>query len=582
MRPRRELNLNKNVIWLIPLLSITILLLLIGALTTPAPAAELQDLPYDRVVVRAYFSDSEMVVNLASWTAPWEVDYELNFVVLDVNAEEYERLEADGFQVIILAELTDQLNNPLENLPGQVSGIPGFLCYRTVEETYTTAENIVASYPDLATWIDIGDSWEKSMGLGGYDLMVLKITNTNVSGPKPKLFMMSSIHAREYTPAELNTRFAEFLTQQYDLDPDVTWLLDYHEIHFLLQANPDGRKHAELGENWRKNTNQNYCGPTSSFRGADLNRNFQFQWGCCGGASSDECHTQYRGPSAASEPETQAIQNYVSSIYPDLRDADLTAAAPITTTGIFLDLHSYSELLLWPWGFTTTITTNGLAMQTLGRKLAYFNGYRPEQAINLYPTDGTTDDFAYGELGLPAFTYELGSKFFESCNSFENNILPDNLESLIYAAKAVRAPYLSPAGPDVLEPSLSSGTIGSGGLVTLTVTLDDTRYEDRNGVEPSQTIAGAEVYLDIPGWITTTTPVPLPMTPQDGAFDTEVEVAEFVIDTSGLSSGRHSLFIRGQDVSGNWGVYSAIFLQILDLPHKLYFPGFYSDWVPGE
>ena len=145
----------------------------------------------------------------------------------------------------------------------------------------------MADYPLLATWNDVGDSWEKVTpgGNPGYDLMVLKLTNSTIPGPKPKLFAMSSIHAREYTTAELNTRFAEHLVGNYGDDPDITWLLDYHEIHLMLQSNPDGRKHAETGISWRKNTNENYCSPTSPNRGADLNRNFEFQWGCCGGSS---------------------------------------------------------------------------------------------------------------------------------------------------------------------------------------------------------------------------------------------------------------------------------------------------------
>jgi hypothetical protein len=329
-----------------------------------------------------------------------------------------------------------------------------------------------------------------------------------------------------------------------------------------LQANPDGRKQAESGLLWRKNTNQNYCSPTSNNRGADLNRNFQFQWGCCGGSSGSECSTTYRGASPASEPEVQAVQNYVTSQYPDLRDSPLSASAPLTTTGIFLDIHSFSELVLWPWGFTNTPTGNNTSLVTLGRKFAYFNDYYPQQAIGLYPTDGTTDDFAYGELGLPAYTFELGTTFFQSCSVFENTILPDNLSALIYAAKAVRAPYLEPAGPEALNLTLAVNPVATNSVTTLTVTLDDTRYNNQNGTEPSQNIAAAEYYLDVPPWVTTTVPVSLTMTAVDGTFDSPIEDATAAIDTTTLSEGRHTLFVRGQDTSENWGVFSAVFLHV--------------------
>ena len=316
--------------------------LLTQAGTAPAADPRFQNAdptpPFDdrAVVVRAYFSNPDMVADLAAWKEPWEVNYDEGFVVVDSDPSERMLLELSGFRLEVDEKLTAQMNQPQTMLPGQLSGIPGFPCYRTVEETFQSAEELASAYPALADWIDIGDSWEKSQGLGGYDLNVLRLTNEAVPGPKPKLYAMSSIHAREYTPAELVTRFAEHLVQNYNIDPDITWLLDYHELHLLLQANPDARKKAEGGLFWRKNTNQNYCGPNSDDRGADLNRNFQFQWGCCGGSSSNQCAETYRGPSPASEPETQSVQNYVFSNYPDLRDPPIDAAAPLTTTGLFL------------------------------------------------------------------------------------------------------------------------------------------------------------------------------------------------------------------------------------------------------
>ncbi|NJN53444.1 MAG: PKD domain-containing protein [Anaerolineae bacterium] len=314
-----------------------------------------------------------------------------------------------------------------------------------------------------------------------------------------------------------------------------------------------------------QNTNQNYCSPTSTNRGADLNRNFQFQWGCCPpGSSGNQCDTTYRGPSPASEPEVQAVQNYIFANFADLREPDLNAAAPVTTTGIYLDIHSSGELVLWPWGFTATPTANGTAMQTLGRKMAYFNGHFPEQAIGLYPTDGTTDDFAYGEVGLPAYTFELGTSFFQGCGFFENDILPGNMPALVYTAKAVREPYLAPAGPEAVDITLNSVIVQAGTSVTLTAVLNDTQFSNANGTEPTQNIAAGEVYLDTPPWITETTPIALPMTAVDGTFNSAVEAAEVVVDTSALADGRHMLYVRGQDANDNWGVFSAAFLFIVD------------------
>jgi hypothetical protein len=517
-------------------------------------------------VVRAYYEDRAQVNEMAAWLEPWEVHHDEGYLVVAVDAAQYQRLLEIGFRLEVDAELTAQLNRPNVPLPGQVEGIPGYPCYRTVEETYATAQSLVTNYPNLATWIDAGDSWEKTEpgGNPGYDMMVLRLTNANVPGPKAKLFVMTAIHAREYATAELNTRFAEYLVYNYGLDPDVTWILDYHEIHLLLMSNPDGRKHAETGLYWRKNTNENYCSPTSNDRGADLNRNFEFQWGCCGGSSGSQCSETYRGPSPASEPETQAVQNYVRSEFPDQRGPDLGDPAPADAMGIFLDIHSYSELVLWPWGFTYQTAPNATALQTLGRKFAYFNNYWPEQAIGLYPTDGTTDDFGYGDLGLAAYTFEIGTSFFQSCSSFENTIVPGNLPALLYAAKATSLPYMLPAGPDALDVAVSPEEVLPGQPLQLTAMIDDTRYSNSNGTEPTQNIAAAEYYIDVPPWVTTTTPVAYPMVASDGSFDETSEAVEAAVDTSGLAGGRHILFVRGQDAAGNWGPVSAVFLEIFD------------------
>ncbi|MFO1339710.1 MAG: M14 family metallopeptidase, partial [Burkholderiaceae bacterium] len=421
-------------------------------------------------------------------------------------------------------------------------------------------------YANLATWTPVGQSWQKTNGLGGYDMAVLKLTNKNTTGPdgeaKPKLFVNSAIHAREYVTAPLMLAFAKALLTGYGKDPEATWILDHHEIHLLLHTNPDGRKKAESGLLWRKNTNQNYCGANSNNRGADLNRNFTYSWNIThgSGSSGNQCDETYRGSSAASEPETQAIEAYVRSLWPDRRGPGQNDAAPADTSGIHLDMHSYGELVLWPWGFTNTKAPNSTPLQTLGRKFAYFNGHYPEQSIGLYPTDGTSDSVSYGELGVAAFTFEMGDNFFQSCTTYENSIKPGNLKALWYAAKVVRTPYITPAGPDVTKIKLGSNGVPAGTPVALTATIDDTHYSGANGAEPTQNIAAAEAYVDLPPWMPGATP--LNLSAKDGAFNAKTEGATGTLSTTGLSKGKHLVFVRGKDAAGNFGPVSAVFLKI--------------------
>ena len=522
------------------------------------------ELVNESLIVRAYFGDMETAQRIAIWLEPLESKYEKGYLVLEVTREEYDGLIDAGVKVEVDEKLRNEILEAFQATPPSAEGIPGYPCYRSVEETFDIAQRIAADHPYLATWTDIGNSWEKAVGLGGYDMMVLILTNSVFSGPKPKIFMTGAIHGREYTTAELLTRLAEHLVNNYGTDADITWLLDYHEVHLMLQTNPDGRKKAETGLLWRKNTNQNYCGAASNNRGADLNRNFPFKWNCCGGASSDPCNVYYHGLYAASEPETQAVQNYILDQFPDQRGPNDNDPAPLDATGIHLDIHSAGRLILWPWSWTNDPTPNGTQLQTLGRKLAYFNGYTPKQSFGLYPSDGTAKLFSYGEIGLAAYTIELGTEQFESCNYFENTIVPDNIPLLIYAIKAARSPYRTPAGPDTINLALSSGSIQpgvpSGSFVTLSATINDTRYNKSNGSEPTQNIIAAEYYVDVPPWDNPDRANI--MLASDGNFNSSVENVEAMIDTTGWSEGQHIIFIRGQDEGGNWGVLSAIFLYI--------------------
>lgn len=565
----------------------------------------------DEIVVKVHFTDIGVAQRIAKTWEPRESKYDLGYLILQEQRSEIERLlqlkdqlgitvtideDATATERLKLQGLAPQKKSPGLNqidpaassrIEAQQSaalsfvGIPGFACYRTVEETYATAEDIVLNYPNLASWTDVGDSWEKTNSFGGYDMNVLRLTNLSIPGPKPTIFITSSIHAREYTTAELMTRFAELLVAEYGVDADTTWILDHTDVRLMLVANPDGRKQAETGILWRKNTNQNYCGATSNSRSADLNRNFTYEWSCCNGSSGNQCSNTYRGSFAGSEPETQAVINQLSSIFPDARGPNVNDPAPLDTSGMYLDIHSSGRLLLWPWGFTSNPAPNGTQLQTLGRKLAFFNGHTPQQSIGLYPTDGTTTSYGYGELGLASYTYELGTEFFESCSYFENTLLPDNIPSLRYALKVVRAPYQLPAGPEgygiSLSPTATSG-VPAGTDVTLQVTFNDGRYNNSNGSEPTQNIAAVEYTIDQPPWEAGASPQI--MSAADLSFDSSVEVAQAVIDTSALAEGRHTVFTRAQDAAGNWGTVTAVFLDIdnnATLPTILFDDNFETD-----
>ena len=202
--------------------------------TAEAPVAQkAQELRLDGDgpwVVRVLTVDPEALRQLAQWADVWSVHKTKGYTLVQVNRADADRLLAEGLEVkldrkrttLLQRELArsraaDQGGLPPTGQPGlvernQTTGIPGYPCYRTVEETFATAEAIAAAHPNLATWTDVGDSWEKTQSpTAGWDLKVLRLTNAAVPGPKPILFLNCAIHAREYTTAELCTRFAERL-----------------------------------------------------------------------------------------------------------------------------------------------------------------------------------------------------------------------------------------------------------------------------------------------------------------------------------------------------------------------------------
>ena len=244
---------------------------------------------------------------------------------------------------------------------------------------------------------------------------------------------------------------------------------------------------------------------------------------------------------------------------------------------MFLDVHSFGNLILYPFGWTDLPAPNKKGLETLGRKFGYFTGVEVEaydvaQIGALYPTDGLSIDWAYSELGIASYIFELGTEFFEDSEYFESTIVPEVMPALMYAAKAAYRPYQQPFGPDTIEVSsdLTQVAVGINTEVVLSATADDTRYDD--GVsdpqdsddEPVQDIAQARYTIDILPSVEDAEFFDLEAV--DGELDSSVEELTALIDTSDLEPGRHTILIESQDANGNFGVPTAIFIDVLDFP----------------
>jgi hypothetical protein len=282
---------------------------------------ELQD---SRVyVVRVYYANEKDIQKLIPFDLFEFNDKVDKYVLVAATQWEIERIKALGFKVVVDDERSADLALGYGN---QIQTIPGYSCYRTVEETFATAANLAATYPTLAQWIDIGNSWEKSVGQpDGYDMMVL-------SSPIPKLPSRSP----RYSSLRASTRGNIQLMRLHPFCRIPPFELRYrrgcdlagrfHEIHILFYTNPDGRKEAEAGLSGEKTPRKLLRGHKYKPR-RGTEPQLQLSMGSAG-VSSNTCDATYRGPSANSEPETQAVVSYILANFPDQRGTGLPRPTP--------------------------------------------------------------------------------------------------------------------------------------------------------------------------------------------------------------------------------------------------------------
>ncbi len=539
--------------------------------------------PLEPTLIRLYARDRDHLNAVAGELDIWEAHPDESYVVAMVTPAQYAWLEGLGYRVEQedIGTAAEATRAPLD--PRYYY----FDDYRTNwNDRYVVdfLQDTQEAYPDLTALYDIGDAWMADQpGEYDRDIWVLRITNEDSSfGPiedKPAFFLFAAMHAREISVPELAIRYIKYLTGGYDgegsygVDPDVTWLVDHHVIHVLVMQNPDGHWNVEGYplSNRRKNMDWDDGCDYATKWGVDLNRNHSFLWNCCGGSSGDPCVETYRGPSRASEPETQAFESYFASVMLDQNgpngDDEIPPAAPDDTTGIFISLHSYYDEVLWPWGFTMFgDAPNHAQLETIGRKFAYFNGYEPGGTL-WYDTEGTTDDWTYGKFGIASFTFEVGARLGDTCGGFlaaygcidgiddmPRSFWSENRPAFLYAHKIARTPYITSYGPDTLNVSVSLDEVPMGTSADLTATIADHRYGD----DPTQRTAAAEYFIDAPGEDGSG----IPMSPSDGGWGGLSEEVNASVDSTGLTVGRHYILVHGRNYNGIWGTYTAVFMNV--------------------
>ena len=270
--------------------------------------------------------------------------------------------------------------------------------YHNYNETVAEITNVASSFAPIVQRRTLGVSH------GGRTVYALKVSdNVATDEAEPEVMFTANQHAREHLTVEMALYLLGELTSKYATDSRIRSLVDSREIWIVPMVNPDGVEHdiaTGAYRMWRKNRQPN-AGSTAV--GTDLNRNWGYRWGCCGGSSGTFSSETYRGAGAFSAPETRLVRDLVNS----------RVVGGVQQIKASIDFHTYSELVLWPYGYTYTdvpadMTADDHAVfSSLGRNMAAANGFTPQQGSDLYITDGTIDDWLYGVHRIFAYTFEL-------------------------------------------------------------------------------------------------------------------------------------------------------------------------------
>ena len=346
----------------------------------------------------------------------------------------------------------------------------------TLQEAINQMDTLSILYPNFVSEKDsIGTSFE------GRTIWAFKLSdNPAIDENEPEVLYTGLTHAREPLSMMNLFYFANWLCENYNNDLIANYLLDNREMWFIPIVNPDGYFYNETiapdgggmhRKNRRSNPQNSNCN-TGTQQGVDLNRNYGYNWGANNsGSSGNPCSAVYRGSSAFSEPETEAVSNFILSR--EFNNA--------------LHYHSYSNLLIHSWGDGSYPDEPYLTtLREIGNEMTHYNGYLVGTGIETvgYTVNGDAVDWSYGNAGLLSYTPEIGS-FVDNFWPSEDRVIPlcqDQIYSNSIFAMVAGSDYIIydklynnmyPSINDTISISLviqNRGILSSNGSVTIDIT----------------------------------------------------------------------------------------------------------------
>ncbi len=288
--------------------------------------------------------------------------------------------------------------------------------YQSYDELKVVMRNWAATYPDIVMLDSIGPSYE-----GRYIYMVKLSDNVTVDEDEPELLLDAQHHAREWAAAQAARHFVDTLVTNYATDTVIRDFIDSHEIWVIPVVNVDGFIYDYPSQHmWRKNRQ-----PFGSDIGADLNRDYN---GACNGNRMADWGALVRGSRTCHRPDDETWFG-ASGAW----GTEVKAMNAFFKQHTFLanpSLHSYSELILYPYGDGTAAPDqsymSSLAQGIAAQMSALHGGnYTPARSDDLYPSNCISVDWAYGWShyigGFPcmSFTFEIGTQFYQPTSDLD-------------------------------------------------------------------------------------------------------------------------------------------------------------------
>ncbi|MEO6327287.1 MAG: M14 family metallopeptidase [Ginsengibacter sp.] len=261
--------------------------------------------------------------------------------------------------------------------------------FHTPAEVDAALTTFASMYPSLARVVILGNSLE------GRPIKALKISNNPaVNDPaKGDIVYVSLHHAREWISVEMALYLADELLARYSTDAVLQAEMNNLQIWIIPVVNPDGYQYTQTSANryWRKNRRNNGDGTF----GVDLNRNWGYQWGLLSGSSASTSNDTYHGTGPFSEPELVVLRNFINGL---------------TNFKSFVSYHSFSELYLRPWSYTTSNPPGETTLQSIVQRnisrIAAVHSHTYAETIG-YTSAGEATDYIWQEKRVAGFTPEL-------------------------------------------------------------------------------------------------------------------------------------------------------------------------------